>query len=277
MADKVKQYLRETQAPALVKTIDRTTISYEKRAQTSTNAMAARLFNIMAKKRTNLCLSVDLTKTTSILDLLENVGEHICLAKTHVDIIEDFSQSFVKQLKQLSEKFNFLIMEDRKFADIGNTVSLQLSKGVYRISEWADLITVHSIPGEGILKGIEAANSKVAVVLLAEMSSADNLFTQEYTEKTAKMAEKYPNIVAGFVCQNKNVFANPGLIQLTPGVQLESAKDNLGQVYNTPEKVMLERGADIAIVGRGIISAKNPKEQAILYKKMLWQCYLDRV
>lgn len=103
-----------------------------------------------------------------------------------------------------------------------------------------------------------------------------HLFTQDYIERTVKMAEKYPDLITGFVCQSKKVFNNPGLIQLTPGVQLQNTGDDFGQIYNTPENIMLERGADIAVVGRGILTAKNPEVQAILYKETLWQYYLQR-
>lgn len=91
------------------------------------------------------------------------------------------------------------------------------------------------------------------------------------------MAAKYPNLISGFVCQSKNTFCDPGLIQLTPGVQLESSKDGLGQVYNTPENVMLEKGADIVVVGRGIVAAKNPETQAVIFKDILWKNYLKRI
>lgn len=91
------------------------------------------------------------------------------------------------------------------------------------------------------------------------------------------MAAKYPELITGFVCQNKDTFKDPGLIQLTPGVQLESSKDNLGQVYNTPEKVILENGGDVIVVGRGIVAAKSPETQAVLYKDTLWKCYMKRV
>lgn len=142
---------------------------YERRQELSTNKMAKELFKIMVTKKTNLCLSVDFTSSSKILDLLESVGEHVCLVKTHVDILEDFSLQFIKQLKELSKKYNFLILEDRKYADIGNTVRLQYTEGIFKVAEWADIVTVHSLPGEGILKAL--SNISHGVFLLAEMSS----------------------------------------------------------------------------------------------------------
>jgi orotidine-5'-phosphate decarboxylase len=46
----------------------------------------------------------------------------------------------------------------RKFADIG--ITLQYTKGLFRIAEWADLVTVHILPGEGIIQALEQVNSK---------------------------------------------------------------------------------------------------------------------
>lgn len=92
-----------------------------------------------------------------------------------------------------------------------------------------------------------------------------------------KLALEYPDLIAGIVCQNPLFSDQPGLIQLTPGVRIEEKSDNLGQQYNSPELVVIEKGADVAVVGRGITEASDPVAAAERYKNILWAAYSKRI
>lgn len=282
----ITEYIANNQVPVKEKEepkTDRTKLSYESRLKLTKSPIAKDLLQIIVSKKTNLCLAADTNKSVDILNAADTVGPYICVLKTHIDIIDDFNVEFIRSLQALAKKHNFLIMEDRKFADIGNTVSLQYGSGIFRIADWAHLVTVHSLSGPSILQGLKNALSGTSanrgVFLLAELSSAGSLITQSYTESTMKLASSTPDtdFVAGIVCQTKGVVQDPGLLQLTPGCKIDTTTDGLGQQYNTPEYVIKEKGADIAVVGRGIFNAKDIRAAAELYRDQLWTAYTERI
>ena len=235
----------------------------------------------MQIKQTNLSVAADLTKSHEILDLTQKIGDKICIFKTHIDVIEDFSENFTKELRKIADEKNFLIFEDRKFADIGNTVSLQFSSGVYKIADWADIINAHSLIGEGIIQGLKKVNKKSGLLLLAQMTPQGNLFTPEYAMKSVEMAKNNSDFVMGFIGSSdkpetlQKIRENAGddFVIMTPGIKLQAGGDNLGQTYNTPEK-SIKNGGDIIIVGRGIYQAENPTQAAEEYRKAGWNAYL---
>jgi len=253
-------------------------LPYSQRAEFTKNKAAQRLFSLMHQKQTNLSVSADVTTKEQLLQLADAVGPEICVLKTHIDIIENFDQDLIKQLQQLANQHNFLIFEDRKFADIGNTVKHQYEGGVYHIADWADIINAHSVPGPGIIAGLKAAGlpKQRGLLMLAEMSSQGNLAQGEYTQATVEMAKQNPDFVIGFISQHQ-LIEDPAFIHMTPGIQLAAKGDNLGQQYIDPAKAILENGSDIIIVGRGIYAAENPQASAREYRKLGWKAYKELI
>ena len=249
-------------------------LSFLKRASLTRHPMAQRLFKLMEDKETNLALAADVETQDELLQLAEVLGPSICLLKTHVDILGDFTPDFGSKLRTIARRHNFLIFEDRKFADIGNTVSLQYARGIYQIADWADLINAHIVPGPGIIEGLKLVGKPKGqgLLLLAEMSSSGTLAKGAYTKKAVQMANDHSDYVMGFISLRK-LSSHPGFIHMTPGVKLQKGRDSLGQRYRTVEQIIGKNLSDIIIVGRDITHAENPLGQALLYKERAWGAY----
>ncbi|NP_956468.2 uridine 5'-monophosphate synthase [Danio rerio] len=254
-------------------------LSYGARAGLpDTHPLAARLMQIMEDKKTNLCVSADVTHSKELLDIAVTLGPLICVLKTHVDILEDFTADVASNLKELAKKHNFLIFEDRKFADIGNTVKHQYEGGLYRISSWAHIINAHALPGPGVLQGLGGVGNPLGhgCLLIAQMSSQGSLATGDYTQAVVKMAEDHSDFVFGFISGSK-ISEKPGMVHMTPGVQMQTGGDGLGQQYSSPEDVICTKGSDIIIVGRGILGSPDRLRAAGEYRTAGWEAYLKRL
>lgn len=231
----------------------------------------------MEQKQTNLCVAADFIHAKKILELAKATGPHICIFKTHIDIVEDFSPEFITKLQELAVTHNFLIFEDRKFADIGKTVQLQYQHGIYHIADWAHITNTHTVAGPGSIEALQEIGlpKQNGLLLLAEMSPQGNLATGEYTTKSIAMAETHKDFVMGFISTKK--LAGDEFIYMTPGVQLEAGTDKHGQQFKTPQSVITQSQSDIIIVGRGITESNDPKTTAKIYQQSGWNAYRDRL
>ncbi|KAL9102271.1 MAG: hypothetical protein Q9163_002563 [Psora crenata] len=417
-------------------------LSFADRIETpSISPLARYLLSLISIKRSNLCVSADVHTTRQLLQVAEEVGDYICMLKTHADIIDDFSKRTILGLQDVARRKHFVIFEDRKFGDIGSTdipcfcfprsgfsslgriavadinpvkkdtVQSQYTRGPLSIARWSHITNAHLLPGPSIIPALKSAayqtltslNQSVATIistgtprsslesspepsrnseasytvpnpakhkadgddeeeeeaeeekdevprrhrasgrtasvtttisqtveatprsqppallkslsyasdegstpqstasalaelgppphargllLLAQMSSAGNLTTPEYTAACLSAAREHKDFVLGFICQ-KNLNSEPGdsFLNFTPGVGLPekdgsagaAGADGKGQVWRTPNEVIGKDGADVIIVGRGILAAEDRGREAERYRKAAWAAYNERL
>lgn len=259
---RVKDFLAGNQ----VKFEPKKKISYEEKLSKIQHPVGKKLLELAIAKKSNLIASADVNTTEELLDLADKVGPHIVALKTHIDIIRDFdADKTILPLIDLAKKHNFLLMEDRKFADIGNTQELQFTGGTYKISNWADMITSHLIAGSQSLDCFR----NVGVIGILGMSSEGTLTDVHYREEALKIIETHPNVM-GCVAQCK---VKDNTLLFTPGVNLATKGDGKGQQYNTPEFVFSQLHTDFIIVGRGIYANESPEKAAQEYRNAGWEAY----
>lgn len=247
---------------------EKTRLSYQQKFELAQHFVSKKLLETALAKESNLIASADVTTTQELLELADKVGPHIIALKTHIDIISDFDyQNTILPLKEIASRHKFLLMEDRKFADIGNTQELQFTSGVFRITDWADFVTSQVIGGFESLDCFK----NVGVVAIIGMSSKGTLTSNNYREEALKVALSHPNVIGG-VSQNP---VPEDILLFTPGVNLADSGDGKGQQYNTPEHVFKTLHTDFIIVGRGIYKSDNPETAAATYKNAGWNAYLN--
>lgn len=249
----------------VVKFEEKKRFSYEEKLSKTEHPIAKKLLEIAIEKKSNLIVSADVMTTAELLDLADKIGPYIVALKTHIDIIRDFdADKTILPLIDLARKHKFLLMEDRKFADIGNTQELQFTEGVYKISNWADLVTSHLIAGYESLDCFK----NVGVVGILGMSCKGTLTGSHYRSEAMEVLN-HPHII-GCVAQNQ---VNENLLLFTPGVNLNSQGDNKGQQYNTPQYVFSQLHSDFMIVGRGIYKSDDVEFAALTYRNEGWKAY----
>ncbi|WP_185869151.1 orotidine-5'-phosphate decarboxylase [Blattabacterium cuenoti] len=243
-------------------------LSYEEKKEKVSHPIGKKLIDITLKKKTNLIVSADLVHSKNILKLVNLIGDIICGLKLHVDIINDFSLSFINYLKNISIEKKFLLFEDRKLCDVGPTNYLQLHYGIYKISSWADIITAHVLAGSSSIQNLNIPSS-MGLITISEMSSYGRLSDDNYIRKVLNISLKNPEVI-GTVAQRK---VDDRLLLFTPGIHFSSEKNLLGNTYIHPNQAFEKNGSDFIIVGKAIYQSKNPKIAAEEYRNAGWKAY----
>lgn len=248
---------------------------------------AQKLLDAVTKKSSNLIFSADQTTTTQLLLTLQQVAPYIVAVKLHTDTLKDpVTPSFISSLQKIATKHNLLIIEDRKFTDIGSTLKNQLTSSL-NIAKWADAVTVFPCVTKTGLNIIN--NLNLSPIIIEQLSTYkdtdDNPYLSDY-EKSLKAP--HHSFQSHKLLTPNNLYPKPpplnylGTIgqtstpkwQFTPGVSLTRTEDKLNQNYSTPIQAA-KNGADFFIVGRGIYQTSDPAQTAKNYKLACWKAKSD--
>ncbi|KAI0996925.1 Orotidine 5'-phosphate decarboxylase [Podosphaera aphanis] len=139
-------------------------MSYLDRTTATSHPLSSYLLRLMDLKKSNLCLSADVSTAKQLLSLANAIGPSIVVLKTHYDLISNWDYNprsgTGARLARIARRHGFLIFEDRKLGDIGNTVQSQYKEGTARIIEWSHITNVNMIPGKAIVDALADAAAR---------------------------------------------------------------------------------------------------------------------
>lgn len=255
------------------------------------NVFCNKLYQLALVKQSNIILSCDFITHQEILDIILAIGDKIIAVKLHLDILgtsdvdyETNSSSyiqFINELNKLKNIYNFLVIEDAKYADIDSIMIEKINHSQLGITKVADAFTMHAIAGLSILEGDKIG---ITAIVVAEMSSSNNLIAPEYTEKIRDAirttSEKKISMLGGLVCQSRipQLLEPFEIATMSPGINLESDGDSHNQQYKIPSLADGDKLGLFWIVGRGITIYKNNteklKEVMNLYQSRGWDYFI---
>jgi orotate phosphoribosyltransferase len=209
---------------------------------------------LVYEKKSNIILSVDIPQVDKFKDIIDTCAKHVVGIKVHLDIFEDGDRDEVRKfLNQHKKEHKYIVIEDRKFADIHAINLQQMDK--LKVIEYADILICHSIAGF-----TTASEAPLPTLLVAQMSCS-NLPDEHSQECIEKMAIK-DNII-GVIAQSY-LGENRGMY-IKPGIRLDKDTDGMNQKYSGKTS-----GIDLYIVGRGVTESDDYLTEMIKYKEELW-------
>ena len=233
-------------------------------------AFSNKLYQLALIKRSNIILSCDFMKNREILDCLRLIGPSVIAVKLHLDTLDTYEYCygrFLAELKLLKAEHQFLVIEDAKYADIDAIMIEKVNHSQLELTTAADAFTMHAVAGLSILEGDKL---EIPAIIVAEMSSANNMITHEYTQKivdSIHLSSQGDNnsklMLGGVVCQSQfpRMIEPFQMATLSPGVNLEVIGDGHNQQYKIPSLAEGQRVGMFWIVGRGITVFRNNNEK----------------
>jgi uridine monophosphate synthetase len=199
-------------------------------------------------KKSRLCISCDFSNFITLVEFLPNIAPYAFAIKVHPDIISGFDGN---RLRKIANKYRLLIIADMKYSDITSIVEMQYT-GPYKVNTWADFVTTQGFVGVSPIEAIRNSIKRIpmGVLLVANMSNGPSISD----ESAINLATTNKDIVCGFITQRRLSHG----INMTPGIGIGEHHRDISEV-----------DSDAYIVGRMVISSKNPAMQCIELTKKI--------
>ncbi|MBU1262889.1 orotidine-5'-phosphate decarboxylase [bacterium] len=227
------------------------------------------------KPKDRLIIALDTKDIASAERILDETSEFCNIFKIGPGLFIKEGRDIVKAVKKRGKKC-FL---DLKLFDIPNTVLSALESAA---SLDVDIITLHILGGERMLKVARAANLRpetlLGVTILTSVDEKDikRLGMKSLKETVIELAKIGKGCgLSGVVCsglessQIKEVLGE-GFLTVVPGIRIEKTADDQKRTVLPEEAIM--NGADFIVVGRPILKADSPRKVASEIIRRMGEC-----
>lgn len=219
------------------------------------------------EKKKRLAVALDFTTLEEAEKFLYNIEDKDLIIKIGYSLFIKYGTDITDFVKNRG----FDLFLDLKLHDIPNTVYNGVKAAIYT---GADYLTIHTLGGIKMLeKAVEAKkDSDLKLLGVTILTSHDEKYLDyigsKYSikELALKLSKNAVNIgIDGIVCSAEEVKQikediKKEFIAVVPGIRTEKIEGDDQKRVLTPEEA-INLGADIIVVGRPIIKAKDPNKK----------------
>ena len=215
-----------------------------------------KLLQLKKQKKTSIILAYDHGSYDELIKLIDKIHPYIVGIKIHNEILElSYSENLLLYMK--AKKLNIFLWEDRKFNDIGNTITNQ----IMYYESIRDYISIVPISGESSLFNIQ--NTKLGFFILSELTTYDNILNSLNTQQIIDITIR--NKAAGIICQTPENLP-PWMISIMSGIHISQSNDRINQQWRDPRNIKYK--PTFYVVGRAITNTDDPIEELKKYVKI---------
>lgn len=227
-------------------------------------------------QRKGASLPIQQNKLDWCIDFIKKVSPHAAAIKPNRNYLKDFSRADMKALNDAIHHYGMVSIDDSKLADIGDTNDA----GIYHAAcEGYDAVTYAPFPGNIRETQAFAAHHHMGLIVLVLMSNPEYEVIKNATIKGQKAFEYFAHEVKACGADGIVIGAPSAKNHITPQ-EIHRVREIIGQPLVLVPGIGAQGGDlqeilktfgdhTIANVGRAILYADDPANEARVYHRMI--------